>query len=62
LPWSVSAAIEVVQVENAHAVEALFSTSYTAKFMVKKGHQAIDYAVMPLEGLWWRTIVRQPMA
>ena len=37
----------------ARAVEALFSVSYTAKFMVKKGTQAIDYAVMPLEGLWW---------
>lgn len=37
----------------ARAVEALFSVSYTAKFMVKKGAQAIDYAVMPLEGLWW---------
>jgi hypothetical protein len=36
----------------AHAVEALFSVSYTAKFMVKKA-QAIDYGVMPLEGLWW---------
>jgi hypothetical protein len=37
----------------AEAVEALFSVSYTAKFMVKKGPQGIDYAVMPLEGLWW---------
>lgn len=37
----------------ADAVEALFSVSYTVKFMVKKGSQAIDYAVMPLEGLWW---------
>jgi hypothetical protein len=37
----------------AEAVEALFSVAYTAKFMVKKGPQAIDYAVMPLEGLWW---------
>lgn len=37
----------------AQAVEALFAVSYTAKFMVKKGAQAIDYAVMPLEGLWW---------
>ena len=37
----------------AQAVEALFSVSYTAKFMVKKGPQAFDYAVMPLEGLWW---------
>ena len=39
--------------EYAQAVEALFSVSYTAKFMVKKGVQGIDYAVMPLEGLWW---------
>jgi hypothetical protein len=37
----------------AGAVEALFSVSYTAKFMTKKGAQGIDYAVMPLEGLWW---------
>ena len=37
----------------AEAVEALFSVSYTVKFMVKKGPQAIDYGVMPLEGLWW---------
>ena len=35
------------------AVEALFSVAYTAKFMVKKGPQALDHAVMPLEGLWW---------
>lgn len=35
------------------AVEALFSVSYTVKFMIKKGESAIDYAVMPLEGLWW---------
>ena len=37
--------------EYAQAVEARFSVSYTAKFMVKKGVQALDYAVMPLEGL-----------
>lgn len=37
----------------AEAIEALFSVSYVAKFMVKKSAQAIDYAVMPLEGLWW---------
>ena len=37
----------------AKAVEALFAVSYTAKFMVKKGPRAIDYSVMPLEGLWW---------
>ena len=35
------------------AVEALFAVSYTAKFMVKKGPSKQDYAVMPLEGLWW---------
>lgn len=39
--------------EYTEAVEALFSVSYTAKFAVKKGPEAIDYAVMPLEGLWW---------
>jgi hypothetical protein len=39
--------------EFAQAVEALFAVSYTAKFAMKKGIQAIDYAVMPLEGLWW---------
>jgi hypothetical protein len=36
----------------ADAVEALFSVSYAAKFMIKKS-VAIDYGVMPLEGLWW---------
>lgn len=39
--------------EYAQAVETLFSVSYMAKFMVKKGVQGVDYAVMPLEGLWW---------
>ena len=39
--------------EYAQAIEALFSVSYTAKFMVKKSPQEIDYSVMPLEGLWW---------
>lgn len=37
----------------ADAVEALFSVSYAAKFMLKRSPVAIDYAVMPLEGLWW---------
>lgn len=37
----------------ADAVEALFSVAYAAKFLVKKGELAIDYGVMPLEGLWW---------
>ena len=35
------------------AVEGLFGLSYTLKFMIKKGKEGIDYAVMPLEGLWW---------
>lgn len=35
------------------AIEALFTLSYTLKFMIKKGEQEIDYGVMPLEGLWW---------
>jgi hypothetical protein len=39
--------------EFQEAVEALFGVSYTAKFMVKKGEIAVDYSVMPLEGLWW---------
>jgi hypothetical protein len=44
-------------VDYAEAVEALFSVSYAAKFMVKKAPLKSglgrDYAVMPLEGLWW---------
>jgi hypothetical protein len=35
------------------AIEALYAVSYTVKFMIKKGPLAIDYGVMPLEGLWW---------
>lgn len=34
------------------AVEALFSVAYAIKFKVKKT-LAIDYGVLPLEGLWW---------
>ena len=34
------------------AVEALFSAAYTIKFALKKAMR-LDYAVMPLEGLWW---------
>jgi hypothetical protein len=37
----------------ADAVETLFAVSYAVKFMVKKGPSAVDYGVMPLEGLWW---------
>lgn len=35
------------------AIEVLYALSYTLKFMIKKGDLAIDYGVMPLEGLWW---------
>ena len=35
------------------AIEALFAVSYGVKFMFKKGPTAVDYGVMPLEGLWW---------
>jgi hypothetical protein len=34
------------------AIEALFSVSYTLKFMVKK-RKGVNYVVLPLEGLWW---------
>jgi hypothetical protein len=35
------------------AVQALFAVAYNLKFMLKKGPSAIDYGVMPLEGIWW---------
>ena len=37
----------------SEAVDALYSLSYTLKFSLKKSPSAIDYGVMPLEGLWW---------
>ena len=37
----------------SEAIEALYSLSYTLKFTLKKSPRAIDYGVMPLEGLWW---------
>lgn len=39
--------------EFQQAVEALFSVSYNLKFLIKKGPAAIDYGVLPLEGVWW---------
>jgi len=39
--------------EYKEAIEALYSLSYTVKFMIKKGESGIDYGVLPLEGLWW---------
>ena len=38
--------------EYLDAIDALFSLSYTLKFTIKKSN-TVDYAVMPLEGLWW---------
>ena len=38
--------------QYSEAIEALFSVAYTLKFTIKKS-KGIDYAVMPLEGLWW---------
>jgi hypothetical protein len=35
------------------AMTALYTMAYTIKFKLKKGKNAIDYRVMPLEGLWW---------
>ena len=38
----------------AEATQAMYSMSYTLKFMLKKRKtNAMDYPVMPLEGLWW---------
>ena len=39
--------------EYMDSIEALYAVSYTLKFLVKKGVNATDYVVMPLEGLWW---------
>jgi hypothetical protein len=45
--------------EYAEAVEALYAMAYALKFKVKKGKGGVDYAVMPLEGLWWAEDMRQ---
>lgn len=46
-------------IEYSQAVECLYATSYNLKFTVKKGQWAIDYAVMPLEALWWTEDMRE---
>ncbi|UCE58082.1 MAG: GyrI-like domain-containing protein [Candidatus Bathyarchaeota archaeon] len=38
--------------EYKDTVEVLFAVSYALKFMIKK-RTAMDYRVLPLEGLWW---------
>jgi hypothetical protein len=41
----------------AKAVEALFTLAYTLKFSIKRS-RGVEYAVMPLEGLWWSDDMR----
>jgi hypothetical protein len=42
-----------------HAVQALFSLAYSIKFAIKKSTAAVDFGVMPLEGLWWMDDMKQ---
>lgn len=35
------------------AVEALYAVGYAIKFRARKLPDGVDFAVMPLEGLWW---------
>ncbi len=42
----------------ADAVATLYTVAYTIKFAIKKGPVAVDYGVMPLEGLWWADDMR----
>ena len=37
----------------AEAVQALYALAYAIKFKIKKSEVGLDFAVMPLEGLWW---------
>jgi hypothetical protein len=39
--------------EYREAVAALYAVSYALKFAIKRTANGADYAVMPLEGLWW---------
>lgn len=39
--------------EFEQAVQALYSLSYTLKFDLGRAEEGVNYAVMPLEGLWW---------
>lgn len=45
--------------EYVEAVEALYAVAYALKFKIKKSKAGVDYAVMPLEGLWWVDDMRQ---
>lgn len=44
-------------VDYQHALEALYSVSYTIKFSLKA--DGFDYIVPPLEGLWWMDDMRE---
>ena len=35
------------------AIEAVYQAAYRIKFALKRGPLALDWKVMPLEGLWW---------
>ena len=37
----------------AEAVQALYAVAYTIRFALRRGPEALDAPVMPLEGLWW---------
>jgi len=39
--------------EYREAIEALYATAYTLKFALKADRRTPEFAVMPLEGLWW---------
>ncbi len=42
-----------------NSVQVLYSLAYAIKFNIKKSQQAIDFKVMPMEGLWWVDDMRQ---
>jgi hypothetical protein len=44
--------------EYAEALEALYAISYAIKFKIKRAPSGVDYAVMPIEGLWWTDEMR----
>lgn len=43
--------------EYQQAVASLYGVAYALKLLLKK-EQGVDYAVMPLEGLWWAPDMR----
>jgi len=43
--------------EYSEAIQALYTSAYTLKFMIKK-ELGVDYPVMASEGLWWADDMR----